>query len=40
MARMFVGGIAGNLDHYGVPALKDALGQLASRPGVAAKGDP
>ena len=30
MARMFVGGMAGNLDYYGVPALKDALGQLAS----------
>ena len=22
MARMFVGGMAGNLDYYGVPALK------------------
>jgi carboxymethylenebutenolidase len=30
MARMFVGGMAGNLDYYGVPALKAALGQLAS----------
>jgi carboxymethylenebutenolidase len=30
MARMFAGGTAGNLDYYGVPALKDALGQLAS----------
>ena len=34
MARMFVGGMSGNLDYYGVPALKDALGQLASRPEV------
>jgi carboxymethylenebutenolidase len=31
MARMFAGGLAGNLDYYGVPALKSALGQLASR---------
>jgi carboxymethylenebutenolidase len=30
MARMFVGGMAGNLDYCGVPALKDALGHLAS----------
>lgn len=29
MARMFAGGIAGNLDYYGVPALKAALGRLA-----------
>jgi len=29
MARMFVGGMAGNLDYYGVPALKAALGDLA-----------
>jgi carboxymethylenebutenolidase len=34
MARMFVGGLAGNLDYYGVPALKAGLGQLASRPEV------
>jgi carboxymethylenebutenolidase len=34
MARMFVSGMAGNLDYYGVPALKAALGQLASRPEV------
>jgi carboxymethylenebutenolidase len=34
MARMFAGGMAGNLDYYGVPALKDALGQLASHPEV------
>jgi hypothetical protein len=34
MARMFVGGLAGNLDYYGVPALKAALVQLASRPEV------
>jgi carboxymethylenebutenolidase len=32
MARMFVGAMRGNLDHYGVPALKTALGQLASLP--------
>ena len=30
MARMFAGAMAGNLDHYGVPALKAALGRLAS----------
>jgi carboxymethylenebutenolidase len=34
MARMFAGALAGNLDYYGVPALKAALGQLASRPEV------
>src|SRR5215472_9244625 len=34
MARMFAGGMAGNLDYYGVSALKAALGQLASRPEV------
>jgi carboxymethylenebutenolidase len=34
MARMFVGAMAGNLDHYGVPALKAALGQLAAQPAV------
>ena len=34
MARMFVGGIAGNLDYYGVPALKAALGRLAAHPEV------
>jgi carboxymethylenebutenolidase len=34
MARMFVGGMAGNLDYYGVPALKAALGRLASHPEV------
>ena len=34
MARMFAGGLAGNLDYYGVPALKAGLGQLASRPEV------
>jgi len=28
LARMFVGGMAGNLDYYGVPALKAALGRL------------
>jgi len=26
MARMFAGGMAGNLDYHGVPALKAALG--------------
>ncbi|MFI7064534.1 dienelactone hydrolase family protein [Kribbella sp. NPDC050124] len=34
MARMFVGAMRGNLDHYGVPSLKDALGELASHPDV------
>ena len=34
MARMFAGGMAGNLDYYGVPALKAALRQLASHPEV------
>ena len=34
MARMFVGGMAGNLGYYGVPALKAALGRLASDPRV------
>jgi carboxymethylenebutenolidase len=34
MGRMFVGAMAGNLDHYGVPALKAALGQLAAHPDV------
>ena len=34
LARMFSGAMAGNLDHYGVPALKTALGQLAAHPGV------
>jgi carboxymethylenebutenolidase len=34
MARMLVGGMAGNLDHYGVPALKAALGRLAAHPEV------
>ncbi|MEI8406616.1 MULTISPECIES: dienelactone hydrolase family protein [unclassified Kribbella] len=32
MARMFAGALAGNLDHYGVPALKAALGRLAGHP--------
>lgn len=36
MARMLVGAMAGNLDHYGVPALKAALDSLAQRPDVAA----
>lgn len=30
MARMFVGSMAGNLDYYGVPALKEALVKLAN----------
>jgi carboxymethylenebutenolidase len=34
MARMFVGGMAGNLDYYGVPALKAALVKLAHHPDV------
>ncbi len=34
MARMFIGAAAGNLEHFGVPALKAALGGLASRPEV------
>jgi len=34
MARMLVGGWAGNLDYYGVPSLKAALGQLAARPEI------
>lgn len=34
MARMFAGALAGNLDHYGVPALKAALRQLADHPDV------
>jgi len=34
MARMFMGGLAGNLDYNGVPALKSALGQLAADPRV------
>lgn len=31
MARMLAGGLAGNLDYYGVPALKEALAALADR---------
>ena len=34
MARMFAGAMAGNLNYYGVPALKAALGQLASHPEI------
>jgi carboxymethylenebutenolidase len=34
IARMFMGAMAGNLDHYGVVALEGALGQLASHPEV------
>jgi len=34
MARMFTGGMAGNLNYYGVPALKAALGRLAGHPEV------
>lgn len=34
MARMFVGGMTGNLNYFGVTALKAALGQLARRPEV------
>ena len=34
IARMFVGAMGGNLDHYGVPALKAAFGRLAGHPQV------
>src|SRR5512144_535366 len=34
VARMFMGALRGDLEHYGVPALKAALGKLASRPDV------
>ena len=34
MARMFIGGMAGNLSYYGVPALKAALGRVAGHPEV------
>jgi carboxymethylenebutenolidase len=34
MARMFIGGMAGNLDYFGVPALRAALGRLADHPEV------
>jgi len=34
MARMFAGAMAGNLNYYGVPALKAALGRLAGHPEV------
>ncbi len=34
LARMFAGGLSGNLDHYGVPQLKAGLGALAVRPEV------
>ena len=34
MARMFTGAMAGNLDHFGIPALKAALGRLADHPEV------
>jgi carboxymethylenebutenolidase len=34
MARMFVGAMAGNLDYFGVPALKAALGRLADYPEI------
>jgi carboxymethylenebutenolidase len=34
MARMFIGGMAGKLDYFGVPALKGALGRLANHPQV------
>ena len=34
MARMFIGGMAGNLNYYGVPALKAALGRMAGHPEV------
>jgi hypothetical protein len=34
MARMFLGGMTGKLDYYGVPVLKAAPGRLAGHPGV------
>jgi carboxymethylenebutenolidase len=34
MARMLAGAMTGNLDHYGVLALKTALGQLAQHPDI------
>lgn len=34
MARMFAGAIRGNLNHYGVPELRAALGELAALPEV------
>jgi carboxymethylenebutenolidase len=37
MARMFAGAIRGDLDHYGVPALKQALGLLSEHPSVDAE---
>ncbi len=38
MARMFAGAMAGNLDYYGVSALKTALGRLTAHPAVDADG--
>jgi carboxymethylenebutenolidase len=37
MARMFAGGLRGDLDYYGVPALKAALGRFAQREDVDAE---
>ncbi len=37
MARMMAGAMAGNLEHRGVPELKDALTRLADMPEVDAK---
>lgn len=34
IARMFVGAMSGNLDHFGVPQLRAALDELARLPGV------
>ena len=34
MARMFAGGMAGNLHHYGVPELQEALTRLGQQPDV------
>jgi carboxymethylenebutenolidase len=34
MTRMFAGLMLGNLDHFGVPAVRAALGRLADRPDV------
>jgi carboxymethylenebutenolidase len=34
MARMFVGAMRGDLNHFGVPDLKDSLGRLSEHPDV------
>lgn len=35
---MLVGAMAGNLDHYGVPAFSASLDKLAARPTLTARG--